>query len=146
MDVAQGSADSAILIPPVRVAAMDSLVADTTARAVSRIVQQPVTQVVAATPSAGPLPAQLAIATLTADYDREVTRLRQLLDERRNQLDPATVAVIEKNIQVIDAAILDSKQAIAADPSSAFLIESLNQSLRAKVELMRTAAALPIRM
>jgi len=92
------------------------------------------------------LPAQLAVATLTSDYDREIGRLRRLLDERRNQLDPTTVAVIEKNLLVIDAAILDAKKAIAADPASAFLIETLNQSLRIKMELMRTAAALPIRM
>lgn len=120
----------------------------------AEVVRQPAPPVVAA---AGPrepaaaaataaLPAQLAVAKLTADYDREITRLRALVDERRNQLDPATVAVIERNIQVIDAAILDSKKAIAADPSSAYLIEFLNQSLRTKVELMRTAATLPIRM
>lgn len=129
------------------VANVDSMIADTTERATSTIVQAPVTPVSRPAPAtAVALPAELAIATLTRDYDREVARLRILINERRNQLDPATVAVIERNIQVIDAAILDSKQAIAADPSSAFLIESLNQSLRTKVELMRTAAALPIRM
>jgi hypothetical protein len=88
---------------------------------------------------------QLAIATLTADYDREIARLRTLVEQRRNQLDPATVAVIEKNLMVIDTAITQSKQAIARDPASRFLIESLNQSLQAKVELMRTAAVLPSR-
>ena len=88
---------------------------------------------------------QLALATLTADYDREIARLRKLIELRRNQLDPATVAIIEKNLQVIDTAIADSKKAIAGDPASRFLIESLNQSLRSKVELMRTAALLPSR-
>ena len=86
-----------------------------------------------------------AVATLNADYDREIVRLRALINERRNQLDPVTVAVIERNLQVIDAAITECKKAIAKDPSSRFLIESLNQSLQAKVELMRTAAQLPAR-
>jgi len=86
-----------------------------------------------------------AVATLNADYDREIGRLRTLINERRNQLDPVTVAVIERNLQVIDAAITECKKAIAKDPSSRFLIESLNQSLQAKVELMRTAAQLPAR-
>jgi hypothetical protein len=100
--------------------------------------------------AAAPLPptrpeVQRAIALLTADYDREIVRLRALIDQRRNQLDPATVAVIEKNLAVIDTAITESKQAIARDPASRFLIESLNQSLQAKVELMRTAAVLPSR-
>jgi hypothetical protein len=88
---------------------------------------------------------QNVLATLTADYDREIARLRTLIDQRRNQLDPATVAVIEKNMQIIDAAIDDSKKAIARDPASRFLIESLNESLRTKVELMRTTALLPSR-
>ena len=57
-----------------------------------------------------------------------------------------TVVVIEKNLRVIDAAITESKKAIARDPASRFLIESLNQSLRTKVELMRTAALLPSRI
>ena len=89
--------------------------------------------------------AQLAVATLTADYGREMVRLRRLIEERRNQLDPATVAIIEKNLVVIDAAIAECQRAIGRDPSSRFLIESLNQSLQNKVELMRTAALLPPR-
>jgi hypothetical protein len=89
--------------------------------------------------------AQLALATLTADYDREMVRLRALIEQRRNQLDPVTVAIIEKNLQVIDTAIAECQRAVARDPSSRFLIESLNQSLQSKVELMRTAALLPAR-
>ena len=89
--------------------------------------------------------AQQAVATLTADYDREIARLRALVDERRNQMDAATVAIIEKNLKVIDTAIAESKQAIARDPASRFLIESLNASLESKVQLLRVAAALPTR-
>jgi anti-sigma factor RsiW len=95
---------------------------------------------------AAPFSAQLVVAGLTADYDREIARLNALLENRRNQLDPATVAIIERNLQLIDAAIAEAKQAIARDPASRFLIESLNQSLQMKVELMRTAAMLPSRI
>ena len=90
-----------------------------------------------------PLEVQLAVATLTADYDREIARLRALIEQRRNQLDPVTVAIIEKNLSVIDTAITESRNAIATDPASRFLIEALNQSLQNKVELMRTVAMLP---
>jgi anti-sigma factor RsiW len=86
-----------------------------------------------------------AYVTLVADYDREIAKLHTLIDQRRSQLDPVTVAIIEKNLQVIDGAITECKKAIARDPSSRFLIESLNQSLQSKVELMRTAALLPTR-
>lgn len=90
-----------------------------------------------------PLDVQLAVATLTADYDREIARLRALIEQRRNQLDPVTVAIIEKNLAVIDTAIAESRKAVATDPASRFLIEALNQSLQNKVELMRTVAMLP---
>lgn len=86
-----------------------------------------------------------AYTTLVADYDREIARLRALLDQRRSQLDPVTVAIIERNLQVIDTAIAECKKAIARDPASRFLIESLNQSLQSKLDLMRTAALLPSR-
>jgi anti-sigma factor RsiW len=101
----------------------------------------------AAAPTAAPArpEVQLVVDKLTADYDREIARLRTLIEQRRNQLDPVTVAIIEKNLQVIDTAIVESKKAIARDPASRFLIESLNQSLQTKVELMRTAALLPSR-
>ncbi len=112
---------------------------------------EPPTRVAERTPPATPtsMPTrtevQMVVAALTADYDREIARLRVLIEQRRNQLDPATVAIIEKNLLVIDTAIADSKRAIAGDPASRFLIESLNQSLQSKVELMRTAALLPSR-
>ncbi|HEX7938027.1 MAG TPA: hypothetical protein VF483_03485, partial [Gemmatimonadaceae bacterium] len=96
-------------------------------------------------PAPGMISARLAVAKLAEDYDREIARLRTLVDQRRNQMDPVTVAVIEKNLTVIDAAIADSKKAIARDPASRFLIESLNASLESKVELLRIAAALPNR-
>jgi hypothetical protein len=104
-----------------------------------------ITPELASSRRARPLQAQLAVATLTADYDREIARLRVLIDQRRNQLDPVTVAIIERNMQVIDTAIVQCKRAIAHDPASRFLMESLNQSLQTKVELMRTAALSPSR-
>lgn len=103
-----------------------------------------VTPVAATRPPEMQLAARV-VATLAADYDREIGRLQLLLNQRRNQLDPTTVAIIEKNLLVIDTAIAECKRAIARDPASEFLIESLNQSLRTKVELMRTAALLPSR-
>jgi len=98
-----------------------------------------------AAPRNAETPAMTVVARLTADYDHEIARLRVLVEARRNQMDPVTVAIIEKNLQVIDTAITECKKAIVRDPSSRFLIESLNQSLQSKVELMRTAALLPSR-
>jgi hypothetical protein len=88
---------------------------------------------------------QIADRQLTSDYNREIARLRVLIEQRRNQLDPVTVAIIERNLAVIDTAIVQCRMAIVKDPASRFLLESLNQSLQTKMELMRTAALLPSR-
>jgi hypothetical protein len=78
-------------------------------------------------------------------YDREITKLRTIVRQRRAQLDPATVAVLEQSIAVIDSAIVQSRAALAKDPASGFLATQLNHSLEKKVELLRTAALLPSR-
>jgi hypothetical protein len=78
-------------------------------------------------------------------YDREIVKLRAIVRERRAQLDPRTVAVLEQSIAVIDSAIAQSRAALAKDPASGFLATQLNHSLEKKVELLRTAALLPSR-
>lgn len=78
-------------------------------------------------------------------YDREIAKLRVIVRQRRAQLDPATVAVLEQSIAVIDSAIAQSRAALAKDPASGFLATQLNHSLDKKVELLRTAAQLPSR-
>ena len=78
-------------------------------------------------------------------FDAEITRLRAIVQRRRSQLDPVTISVIERNLKVIDDAIAQCRAALAKDPASRFLIESLNHALENKVELLRTAAMLPAR-
>jgi hypothetical protein len=84
-------------------------------------------------------------ATLETVYGREIARLRRIIDERRALLDTATVNVIERNLTIIDQAIRESRAALARDPASALLNEQLNNALEQKVELLRTAALLPVR-
>ena len=78
-------------------------------------------------------------------FEVEIARLRTIVQRRRAQLDPVTISVIERNLKVIDDAIAQCKAALAKDPASRFLIESLNHALENKVELLRTAAMLPTR-
>jgi hypothetical protein len=98
----------------------------------------------------GPAPARLASTGSEAAgpdpvYDRDMATLRKLVRERRAQLDPATVAVLEQSVAVIDSAIAQSRAALAKDPASRFLATQLNHSLEKKIELLRTAAMLPAR-
>lgn len=84
-------------------------------------------------------------ASLDATYEREVVALRKILAQRSEQLDPRTVAILEASLKMIDQAILQSRQALAADPASSFLREQLNKALDRKVDVLRTAALLPAR-
>ena len=78
-------------------------------------------------------------------YSSEIARLRTIVARRRAQLDPVTISVIERNLKVIDDAIAQCRLALAKDPASRFLMESLNNALETKVELLRTATMLPAR-
>ncbi|CAN5372301.1 hypothetical protein BH09GEM1_BH09GEM1_30330 [soil metagenome] len=78
-------------------------------------------------------------------FNSEISKLRRIVRERRSQLDPRTVAVLEQSIAVMDSAIAQSRAALKKDPASGFLATQLNHSLEKKVELLRTAALLPSR-
>ncbi|MFN2603083.1 MAG: zf-HC2 domain-containing protein [Gemmatimonadaceae bacterium] len=78
-------------------------------------------------------------------YGDEISRLQNIITDRRNQLDPNTVAVIEQSLKIIDAAVRQSRAALARDPKSGFLTDQLNHALDKKVELLRTVALLPSR-
>jgi hypothetical protein len=78
-------------------------------------------------------------------YEREIDALRTIVRDRRSQLDPKTVAVIERNLSVIDSAIVESRTALQKDPKSAFLADQLDHALDTKLTLLRTVALLPAR-
>jgi hypothetical protein len=78
-------------------------------------------------------------------YEREIDGLRTIVRDRRSQLDPKTLTVIEKNLSVIDSAIAESRAALLKDSSSAFLVEQLDHALDTKLTLLRTVALLPAR-
>jgi hypothetical protein len=86
-------------------------------------------------------PASMQTAEQT--FDREIGAMRKIVDERRKELDPATVSVLEKNLKLIDAAIAESKSALAKDPASAFLMDRLTHAYDTKLQLLRGVASIP---
>jgi hypothetical protein len=76
-------------------------------------------------------------------YDNEIMRLHAVLESRRGQLNPSTVAIIEQNLRVIDDAITQSRAALARDPNSRLLNDQLDHTLAKKTDLLRAAALLP---
>lgn len=75
-------------------------------------------------------------------YQTAVRDLERALAEGRDRLDTGTVRVVEQSLQAIDAAIMEARRALAADPSSAYLNDHLAETMRRKLDLMRRAAAL----
>jgi hypothetical protein len=75
-------------------------------------------------------------------YDARVAELQKALDQGRGRLDSNTVRVIEKNLDIIDAAIGEARRALAADPANQYLNVHLADTMRRKLELLRQASAL----
>ena len=78
-------------------------------------------------------------------YDTEIARLRAIVAQRRSMLDTATVSILDRNLKIIDDAIAQCRMALRKDPASRFLMQSLNDALDSKIQLLRSAAALPSR-
>ena len=77
-----------------------------------------------------------------AQYDAAVTDLEQLLRNERDRLDPRTVRVIERNLQTIDEAIREAREALAKDPANTYLNSHLADARRRKLDLLRRATTL----
>jgi anti-sigma factor RsiW len=77
-----------------------------------------------------------------AQFDRAVTDLERILVEQRDELDPRTVMVIERNLAAIDAAIQEARAALDSDPANPFLNSHLADARRRKIELLRHATTL----
>ena len=77
-----------------------------------------------------------------AAFDEAVADLQQTLDAGRGRLDPETIRVLETNLEAIDRAITQCREALEADPSSVYLNTYLAETRRRKLELLRRATAL----
>ena len=86
--------------------------------------------------------ADAALADVDGTYDREVAELQSIVRQRRSDLDPATLRMLQKNLAVINTAIAQSRAALRKDPNS-FLAERLNSARDKKLRLLRTVALLP---
>lgn len=88
------------------------------------------------------VPALMPVASVLDDpeYDTAIRELETSLAAGRGVLDSATVAVIEENLRIIDAAIAEARAAIAADPSNAFLGGRVKLHMQRKLLLLRQAA------
>jgi hypothetical protein len=78
-------------------------------------------------------------------YDEAIADLEQTLRSGRARLDPATVRVVEENLQAIDRAIEQCRSALEADPANTYLNSHLADAKKRKLALLRRATALATR-
>ena len=77
-----------------------------------------------------------------AQYDAAVADLEKALKAGRGRLDASTIAIVEHNLQIIDQAINQAREALAGDPANTYLSSHLVEARRRKLDLLRRATAL----
>ncbi len=123
-----------VRIPSWMLAAAAVLLIALSAGATALLLRRPVAVVPGASSAMGsPLEAQYASAS--ADLAAELAKAKGLLA-------PATVAVIERNLRVIDSALAESRRALQADPRNRVLEQMLVAVWRQKIDYLRRATAL----
>lgn len=75
-------------------------------------------------------------------YENAIAGLEKVASESDTPIDPMVMATVRSNLQIIDQAIDDSRQALRTDPSSQLAQESLFDAFRRKVALLQDTIAL----
>ncbi len=75
-------------------------------------------------------------------YENAIAGLERVATETDSPLDPAVMATVRANLEIIDQAIDDSRQALRTDPESQIAQESLFDAFRRKVSLLQDTIAL----
>ena len=85
---------------------------------------------------------QLELQEATRHYETAIQQLEQIAKSDKNALDPQVAAVFQKNMQVIDQAIDESRAALRTQPASADVQEGLFDAMRSKVALLQQTVEL----
>jgi len=79
-------------------------------------------------------------AAVQADYEAAARELSGILAAERERLRPETVALVERNLAIVDTALADARAALERDPANPELRRLFAAAYRQKVELLRWAA------
>lgn len=133
----------AVTMPQLAAAAvlLVSLSTGATWLALRPAVDRPVA-VQAARPSGAPVIQAGLPAAAEKSYEAAVTELERTLEAGRGRLNPKTVAVLERNLGRIDAAIAEARTALEADPANAYLSSHLATTMQQKIALLQQATTL----
>jgi hypothetical protein len=75
-------------------------------------------------------------------YDDAIADLQRTLDAGRSRLDPQTLRILQQNLETIDRAITQCREALASDPTNGYLSAYLASARARKLELLRHATGI----
>ncbi len=100
-------------------------------------------KVIATAPAVAAVPGFPAGWRETEDsYRRAAADLEEALAGAKPRLAPATVAVLERNLRIIDDAIAEARAALAADPANREVLEMLADMYAKKVDVLQQVTKL----
>jgi hypothetical protein len=82
------------------------------------------------------------LAQAVGDYERAATALLEALQRRRAVLSPDDMARVEANLQVIDRALAEVREALVKDPGNPELNHMLVATHKKKVDVLRRVVRL----
>ena len=92
--------------------------------------------------SAGTAVDDPVLAQAERDYETAANTLLAALQQRRRALTPQTIAGVQQNLQVIDRALVEVRQALARDPRNPELNRMLVATHRKKVDVLQRVVRL----
>jgi hypothetical protein len=109
-----------------------------TALALGRRMIEKTTTPIASVPQSATVATPVAdFAVKEKEYISSAEKLTALIESGKTELSPETIAKLRESVRVIDAAILEARQALAADPANKTLIDMLSKSYVQKVDLLQ---------
>ena len=75
-------------------------------------------------------------------YEKAINGLEQIAHAEQGALDPRTAATLQKNLAVIDQAIVESREALHTQPNSEPAQQSLIDNFKTKITLLQDTVAL----
>jgi len=96
----------------------------------------------AATPADPVASVQAELQLATEHYEKAIQQLEEIARSDDSALDPPVAADFQKNLQVIDQAIDESRSALQTQPASATVQEGLFDAMRSKVALLQQTVEL----
>jgi len=73
------------------------------------------------------------------DAPRGVAELEARYQEAREELDPATRRMLDRNLRLMDRAIAEARRALIEQPDSRYLHQHLSRTMRRKAEILSVA-------